>query len=208
MALRPALGAAALALLAACSSDAIDADTSGTGVSVTVDSETVDSLASDASRTADSVAQTAESVADAAQDLDASDAQAATDDLAAALRDNGLTNLATLIEQVDVTQIVGDGEFTLFAPDDGAFLGVAPDTAADLATDPSQVEAVLRNHVVKERIEASDLAERSSVTADSGNALAVAGSGDTLTVGGANVVTADIEAGDGVVHVIDKVLIP
>ena len=129
-------------------------------------------------------------------------------ELATALRANGLTALAALVEQVDVTAIVGDGEFTLFAPNDQAFLAVPPATAASLAADPELVDELLRNHVVKQRITAEELAGRSSITADSGESLAVADSGGKLTVGGATVVTPDVDAGKGVVHVIDKVLLP
>ena len=208
----PLAAVAALALVgAACSSDASGTDAgSGTGASVTTGDSTVDSLATDISRTADTAGETASSVAADAEDAasDAADAQAAADELATALRANGLTALAALVEQVDVTAIVGDGEFTLFAPNDQAFLAVPPATAASLAADPELVDELLRNHVVKQRITAEELAGRSSITADSGESLAVADSGGKLTVGGATVVTPDVDAGKGVVHVIDKVLLP
>lgn len=206
--------AAALALVgAACSSDASGTDAGpGTGVSLTTGDSTVDSLATDISRTADTAGETASSLAAGAQDAankaDSADAQAAADDLAAALRANGLTALAALVEQVDVTEIVGDGEFTLFAPNDQAFLAVPPATAAGLAADPQRVDELVRNHVVKQRITADELAGRSSITTESGESLAVADSGGELTVGGATVVTPDIDAGNGVVHVVDKVLVP
>lgn len=147
----------------------------------------------------------AEDLADGV-DTDELDAQTAA--LAETLRDNGLTTLATAVEQVDIEQLVGDEEFTLFAPNDEAFLGLTADDTADLLADPAQLEEILRNHVVEERIDATQLAEMGSVTTAGGETLSIVVDGDDVTVGRANVVATDIEAGSGVVHAIDQVLLP
>ena len=147
----------------------------------------------------------AEDLADGV-DTDELDAQTAA--VAETLRDNGLTTLATAVEQVDIEQLVGDEEFTLFAPNDEAFLGLTADDTADLLADPAQLEEILRNHVVEERIDATQLAEMGSVTTAGGETLSIVVDGDDVTVGRANVVATDIEAGSGVVHAIDQVLLP
>ena len=139
--------------------------------------------------------------------VDTTELGARAEDLAAALRENGMGNLATVIEQIDISTLVGDGDFTLLAPNDEAFLALAVEDL-EMATDPELMAQVLRNHVVTERLDSAELAEAGSVLTESGNTLEVDSADGTLTIGEAEIVDADIEAGDGVIHVVNQVLVP
>lgn len=135
---------------------------------------------------------------------EAEDAQV---NLVDALESVGLGSLASAVGDIDVSELTDAAEFTFFAPNDEAFTALSADDLADLLADVDELDDVLRNHVVPERIDAATLVTLESVTTEAGNELAVVVDGDTVTVGGATVVTTDVEAGDGVVHAIDAVLI-
>lgn len=127
-------------------------------------------------------------------------------DLEAALRNAGLTSLASAVAQVDLSDVVGDSEFTLFAPNDDAFLALSADDLTDLLADPTQIVDLIRGHiVVGEQITASDLADESTLRTEAGTTLNVESTGTTITVDGAEVVNTE-SAGNGVVHVVDRVL--
>jgi uncharacterized surface protein with fasciclin (FAS1) repeats len=126
----------------------------------------------------------------------------------------GAGSFATLVAAVEAAGLVdtlsGDGPFTVFAPTDDAFAAL-PDGLVDALLLPENIEIlrqILLYHVVdsavfSSQIEAGDVVtvETSSVTLDVTDAGGV-------TVNGANVVTADVEASNGVIHVIDQVLVP
>lgn len=119
--------------------------------------------------------------------------------LAAALRSTGLD-----------TVLHGAGPFTLFAPTDAAFARLPKEQReALLAPDGRErLMAVLAHHVVPGTASAAELAARRAVVPLSGAALAISTSRSGLTVGGADVVTADLDASNGLIHVIDAVLLP
>ena len=132
----------------------------------------------------------------------------ASEDLAQALRDNGLENIAGLVEQVDVAELTGDEDFTFFAPNDDAFTTLDADEAADLLSDPGQILDVLRNHLLAGTITAEELANLDEVETEAGEQLPVTVDGDVVRVGDVTVVTADIDVAGGVVHVVDGLLLP
>ena len=132
----------------------------------------------------------------------------ASEDLAQALRDNGLENIAGLVEQVDVAELTGDEDFTFFAPNDDAFTTLGADEAADLLSDPGQILDVLRNHLLAGTITAEELANLDEVETEAGEQLPVTVDGDVVRVGDVTVVTADIDVAGGVVHVVDGLLLP
>ena len=191
--------------LTACSesvSDDVEAGVEEAADAVTDEaSDAADSLADEADETAEEIAEG--DSADAAEEVDARATQ-----LAEVLRANDMNSLASAIEQVDLSEIVGDGEFTFFGPNDAAFLDLEADQLADLLSDPDQLIEVLRNHVVAERIDAATLTGMETVQTEAGASIAVSVEGDAVTVGDATVVGADIEVGDGLVHVVDGVLLP
>ena len=124
-----------------------------------------------------------------------------------ALRDVGLGTLASALEAAGVDQVIETDEFTIFAPNNAAFLAIDTETLGELLSDPAQVAEILRNHVVAERLTAEELVAQGQVETRAGTQLEVTGSGGDVTVGGATILEADREVGDvGVIHVIDSVL--
>jgi uncharacterized surface protein with fasciclin (FAS1) repeats len=136
------------------------------------------------------------------------EAEAQTDDLAQALRDNGLDNAAGIVEEIDVSELIAGEEFTFFAPTDEAFTSLSADETADLLGDPTMVLDVLRNHTLNEAVTAAELTEAGSVQTEAGETVEVTEESGEVEIGGVVVVTTDITVGDGVIHVVDGFLLP
>jgi uncharacterized surface protein with fasciclin (FAS1) repeats len=100
------------------------------------------------------------------------------------------------------------GPYTVFAPTDAAFAKVPKATLAALAKDKAKLRAVLLYHVAKGKLTAARVVKLHAVKTLNGQSLKVRVSHGTVTVGGARVVKTDIGASNGVIHVINKVLIP
>lgn len=135
-------------------------------------------------------------------------AEAEVSDLAQTLRDEGLDSAAGVVEQIDVSELVGDGEFTFFAPSDEAFTSLTADDMADLLTDPSHILDTLRNHTLDGTYTAEDLDGMDTVETRGGETLPVSVDGATITIGDVTVTKADISFGNGVIHVVDGFLLP
>ena len=104
----------------------------------------------------------------------------------------------------------GEGPFTVFAPTDEAFAALPEGTVESLLEEENrdQLVSILTYHVIPGAVMSSDIAGQTlSVDTVQGSALAIDAT-DGVRVGEAMVVTADIEASNGVIHVIDTVLIP
>lgn len=119
--------------------------------------------------------------------------------------------LVAAVEAADlVTTLKGDGPFTVFAPTDDAFAALPEGTVENLLKpeNKDQLIAVLTYHVVPGKIMSSDIAGTATmVESVQGSELDVNAT-DGVTVDGATVVTADIETDNGVIHVIDRVVLP
>ena len=102
----------------------------------------------------------------------------------------------------------GKGPFTVFAPTDAAFAKVPKATLEALAKDKAKLRAVLLYHVAKGKLTAAKVVTLHSIKTLNGQSLTVHVAGGTVTVGGARIVKTDIAASNGVIHVINKVLIP
>ena len=107
-----------------------------------------------------------------------------------------------------VETLAGEGPYTVFAPTDEAFAAVDPATLEALLADPEALADVLLYHVVAGEVMAADVVELDSATTVQGSDVPIVVDGDTVMVGDATVVTTDIPASNGVIHVIDQVLIP
>ncbi|TYT26619.1 fasciclin domain-containing protein [Luteimonas viscosa] len=109
-----------------------------------------------------------------------------------------------------VDTLKGAGPFTVFAPTDAAFAALPAGTVEDLLKpeNKDQLVAILTYHVVPGRYPAARVVTLDEATTVQGDAVDIAATGGAVTVGGANVVSADVQASNGVIHVIDKVLIP
>lgn len=119
----------------------------------------------------------------------------------------GLESLASAVAEIDVAELTDAAEFTFFSPNDEAFTALSSSDMADLLTDLDQLDDVLRGHIVAERLDAAALADVTSLTTEAGTILEVVVEEGVVTVGGATVVESDIEAGDGIIHVVDQLLI-
>ena len=108
-----------------------------------------------------------------------------------------------------VTTLQGKGPFTVFAPTDAAFAALPKGTVENLLKpeNKAKLTKILTYHVVPGSVVSTSL-KSGDVKSVEGASLKVAVSGGKVTVGGANVVKADIKASNGVIHVIDKVLMP
>jgi len=100
------------------------------------------------------------------------------------------------------------GPYTVFAPTDAAFTKVPKATLAALAKDKAKLRAVLLYHVAKGKLTAAKVVKLLSIKTLNGQSLKVRVSHGTVTVGGARLIKTDIGASNGVIHVINKVLIP
>ena len=108
-----------------------------------------------------------------------------------------------------VDTLKGDGPFTVFAPTDAAFAALPEGTVEDLLKpeNKDQLIAVLTYHVVPGKVMSSDLSDdMTASTVQGGDVTIDLDSG--VMVNDATVVSADIEASNGVIHVIDKVILP
>ena len=116
--------------------------------------------------------------------------------------------LATALQAAGlVDTLKGPGPFTVFAPTDEAFAKLPPGTVEALLRDKQRLTAVLTYHVVPGRVMAADVVKLDSAKTVQGGRLAIK-SGKSVRVDGANVVKTDVVAGNGVIHVIDSVLMP
>ncbi len=121
----------------------------------------------------------------------------------------------TLVAAVQAAGLVdtlkSDGPFTVFAPTDEAFAKLPEGTVETLLKpeNKDQLVAVLTYHVVPGRIAASDAKGKEVALATvQGSKVDIDGTGKGVRVDGANVVTADIDASNGIIHVIDTVILP
>jgi uncharacterized surface protein with fasciclin (FAS1) repeats len=117
--------------------------------------------------------------------------------------------LTALLKQAGLAKTLqGRGPYTVFAPTDAAFAKVPKKTLAALAKNRAKLRAVLLYHVAKGRLTAAQVLKRSSIKTLDGQSLRVRVKGGHVLVGTARVVTPDIAASNGVIHVINSVLIP
>ena len=117
--------------------------------------------------------------------------------------------LIALLGQADLAgTLEGKGPFTVFAPTDAAFAKVPKATLAALGHDKAKLRAVLLYHVLAGRVTAARLVKHRSVMTLEGQSLKVRVNHGTVTIGGARFIETNIAASNGVIHVINRVLIP
>ena len=128
-----------------------------------------------------------------------------------AVATDALSTLVAAVTAADLGETLsGDGPFTVFAPTNDAF-GALPAGTVDTLLEPANREkltSVLTFHVVAGKLLAADLSDGQTLTTVQGQTLTVKVDGATVTVNGVPVVQADVEASNGVVHVIGGVLLP
>ena len=120
----------------------------------------------------------------------------------------------TLVAAVKAAGLVetlkGDGPFTVFAPTDAAFKKIPQATLQDLLKpeNKDKLTAILTYHVVSGKVMASDVVGMDEAKTVNGAAAPIKVEGDTVMIGDAKVVKTDIKTSNGVIHVIDTVLMP
>ncbi|WP_281926371.1 fasciclin domain-containing protein [Roseibium album] len=126
----------------------------------------------------------------------------------------GAGSFNTLVAAVQAAGLVdtlkGEGPFTVFAPTDEAFAALPEGTVENLLKpeNKDQLVAILTYHVVPGKVMSSDIAgKKAEVASVQGDKISVDAT-DGVKVDGAKVVTADIETSNGVIHVIDAVILP
>jgi uncharacterized surface protein with fasciclin (FAS1) repeats len=108
-----------------------------------------------------------------------------------------------------VETLQGPGPFTVFAPTDAAFAALPAGTLDKLLADPAQLKKVLLYHVVSGSVKAADVVMLTSAKSVEGSAIAISvKDGKVYLNGTAQVTATDIMASNGVIHVIDKVILP
>ena len=119
--------------------------------------------------------------------------------LAAALKAAGL-----------IDTLKGAGPFTVFAPTDAAFAKLPAGTVEDLLKpeNKEKLVAILTYHVVSGKVMAKDVVKLTEAKTVNGKSVKVMAKGGKVMVDGANVVKTDIQCSNGVIHVIDSVLLP
>jgi uncharacterized surface protein with fasciclin (FAS1) repeats len=119
--------------------------------------------------------------------------------------------LAKALQAADlVDTLKGKGPFTVFAPTDEAFAKLPAATLADLLKpeNKQKLQRILTYHVVPGKVMSSEVVKMNSAKAVSGDTIDIAAKGGAVTVENARVVKTDIAASNGVIHVIDTVILP
>jgi uncharacterized surface protein with fasciclin (FAS1) repeats len=119
--------------------------------------------------------------------------------------------LATALNTAGLVETLkGPGPFTVFAPTDAAFAKLPAGTVENLLKpeNKAQLAAILTYHVVPGKVMAADVAELKQAKTVNGKALTVKVDGSNVMIDGAKVVATDIAASNGVIHVIDTVVVP
>ena len=121
-------------------------------------------------------------------------------------------NFSTLVTAVKAAGLVetlsSEGPFTVFAPTNEAFAKLPKETLDAVLADKEQLTAILTYHVVSGKVMAEDVVNLESANTVQGGSLKIETVGGNVMIDNAKVIKADIEAENGVIHVIDTVLIP
>ena len=121
-------------------------------------------------------------------------------------------SFTTLVEAVKAAGLVdtlrGEGPFTVFAPTDEAFAKIPADQLNALLQDKDKLTAVLTYHVAPETLRAKDVVKRDSISTVQGQSLSVKADETGVRIDEAKVTKTDIIASNGVIHIIDTVVLP
>ena len=135
--------------------------------------------------------------------------KATTDIISTAEAAGSFTTLLTAIEVAGLTDTLATGgPFTVFAPTDEAFSAIPEADLTALLADKQALTSVLTYHVVDGRVPAAKVVKLDSATTLQGSDVTINVEGDNVEVNKANVTATDIKASNGLIHVIDTVLMP
>ena len=132
-----------------------------------------------------------------------------TDIVQTAVAAGSFTTLARLLETAGLVQTLkGSGPFTVFAPTDAAFAKLPKATVDALVADTARLKQVLTYHVVPGRVTASQVSRLTSAKTVNGQSVRIRAMNGKVMVDDATVAKADVMATNGVIHVIDSVILP
>lgn len=196
------IAATAALLLGACSSDDDPESVSTTSSPPSTEMETTETSAMMSEDTM------ADEEAAPSEEDPAVDDKPSIPEVAAS--DGRFTTLLAAVEAAGLAETLsGDGPFTVFAPTDDAFAALPEGTVDSLLADPEgALTDVLLAHVVEGSVTAADVVGLSEVTTINGTVLPVVVEGESVSIGGSMVMITDIEASNGIIHVIDAVIVP
>ncbi len=138
-------------------------------------------------------------------------AEMKSDIVETAVAAGSFNTLATALEAAGlIDALKGDGPFTVFAPTDEAFAKLPEGTVESLLepANVDQLKAILTYHVVAGNLGSSEVVASAGATSLQGGELTFSANGDSVQINDAKVVSVDVEASNGVIHVIDSVLLP
>lgn len=119
---------------------------------------------------------------------------------------------STLVAAVQAAGLVdalkAEGPYTVFAPTDEAFAALPEGTVESLLANPEALAQILLYHVVAGEVMAADVVNLTSATTLQGQDISISVDGESVRINGATVVAADVAASNGVIHVIDTVILP
>ncbi|OLV17888.1 fasciclin domain-containing protein [Deinococcus marmoris] len=189
---------------ATTSTDTAATDMAATDTAAT-DTTATDTAATDMATTDTATTDTA--TADASADADM--AEMNTNSLYDVIvSDDRFSTLRDLLSDAGITDILMDNEYTIFAPTNEAFAAVDPETLALIASDPDTLQQVLLYHIATGKMTADQVSAESQISSLEGSSLNVKKDGDTQMVGDAKVTGSVDTADNGIIYVIDKVLLP
>lgn len=138
------------------------------------------------------------------------DAQMNEDDIVTvAVKAGSFTTLAAALEAAGLVETLqGEGPFTVFAPTDEAFAKLPAGTVEALLADKEALTRILTYHVVAGKVTSDQVVNLSSAETLAGISAPIEVKMGNVYVGGAKVVTVDVQASNGVIHIIDTVMLP
>jgi len=125
-----------------------------------------------------------------------------------AVNAGSFNTLASLVEKAGLVETLQSGNFTVFAPTDDAFAKVPAETLAALGENPEQLKEVLLYHVVPGSVKAEKVVTKTEIKTALGKKATIVASDTGVTIDNANIVKTDIITRNGVIHVIDSIILP
>lgn len=141
--------------------------------------------------------------------LSASAGSAKKDIVDTAVAAGSFNTLATALKEADlIDTLKGKGPFTVFAPTDDAFAKLPPGTIEALLKDKAKLRAILTYHVVSGKVMAADVVKLNSAKTVNGQSVSIRLKDGAVLVDNARIIKTDIATSNGVIHVIDSVVLP
>jgi uncharacterized surface protein with fasciclin (FAS1) repeats len=126
-----------------------------------------------------------------------------------AVKDGRFSTLVAALKAADLVETLkGEGPFTVFAPTDDAFGKLPPGTVEKLLDDIPTLKNILLYHVVSGKVMSSDVVNLDSAGTVLGKEVAIKVADEKVMINDAQVIIPDIEASNGVIHVVDTVILP